>query len=131
MRSLPEEMVLQAGRLAAVALSLLASKAATSAVPRLVSYTYDQLVVRLETLNSFLTNQVFGRARPQARAARRRAQDERRLQRQRRRAAREAERDRKERERTWQSLRAKTIEPLRTRAREAWRWAFDPEYEDP
>ena len=130
LRSVREECALQAARLAAAALCLVTAKGATSAVPALVRFASEQIGYALAVTNDFLTNEVFGRARPQARAARRRAQDERRLQRQRRRAARQAERDRKERERTWQSLRAKTTEPLAKRARNAWRWAFDPEYDD-
>ena len=115
LRTVQEEVALAAARLAACAAAIVAAKTARTAVPALVGFVYGEVSHRLGVVRDFLTDEVFGRARPQARAARLRARDDRRRERQRRRAARQAERDRRERERRWRQLKARTTDPIAKR----------------
>ena len=97
-------------------------------LPVLATRVTDGVFSAFAEAVDFLSNEVLGRARPEARRARMRAAARVQAERASRRAEKEAERARQERERRMRALSSKAEqmwEPIRRRLRQAWVWAFE------
>ena len=132
LRTAQEEVLLQTKRVSAAALAFALAAAARTAVPTLVRSSIDQVLSVASAVQYFVSSELLGRARPQARRAREQARAQRRMVRELRVAEREAERDRAARQKRWAGLRSaarRRVDPLARRALNAWQWAFDPNYD--
>ena len=127
-RSVVEEAVHTVDRLVVAAAVGLAANVARQQLPVLATRVTDGVFSAFAEAVDFLSNEVLGRARPEARRARMRAAARVQAERASRRAEKEAERARQERERRMRALSSKAEqmwEPIRRRLRQAWVWAFE------
>ena len=120
-RSVGAEAALLVGRVGGAVGVGLVGRAAYWRVPLVAAAAADAAGLVFATVESFLSNEVFGRATPMARRSRARAKAARQAESYRRRSEREAARVRELRERRRRAI----WDPIRRRLREAWVWAFD------
>ena len=120
-RSVGAEAALLVGRVGGAVGVGLVGRAAYWRVPLVAAAAADAAGLVFATVESFLSNEVFGRATPMARRSRARAKAARQAESYRRRSEREAARVREQRERRSRAF----WQPIRRRLNEAWVWAFD------
>ena len=110
-----------------------ASRFAIAWCPVVAHELYDWASIGVSAVHHFLSLELLGRWSRENRATRAEAESKRRAARQRARAERKREGRRREAARQRSKLRQRwraASEPWRDRIVGAWRWAFDPSYED-